>query len=200
MSNNSTQKAPNRAQRRNKKEMGNQIQQLMQTVTHIGQKLMQCVNSVNLLNEDFNRLTRLRPADKLQEGDVVVIDYFARLVNEDGSLGDTFVGGQGKGLMIRCLGNGELVSGFEDELVGKNVNDTLEIDITFPEDYHERLANKKAKFYVAILESLRETDASMYTTGIIQKYQEELQEKAEKNRENAKNAENKEETDDQSPS
>jgi FKBP-type peptidyl-prolyl cis-trans isomerase (trigger factor) len=173
------QNSLNREQKRDKKVMGRQIDQLAKTLTNVGQKLMQCINSVNILNDDFSRLTRLRPADVLQEGDVVVVDYFARLVNEDGSLGNTFAGGQGKGLMIRCLGNNELVSGFEEQLVGKKVGDTLEIDLTFPEDYHEHLANKKVKFYVAVLESLRENEASMFTTNKVQEYQNELQKKLE---------------------
>jgi len=157
-----------RKTRRTPAAQGEVLNSLINNVNTMSQRLVQTVQSVNLINEDLTKLLRLSPVNILSPGNVVVIDYFARLVNEDGTLGDTFAGGQMKGLVIRNLGNGELVKGFEDKLIGLEVGSTLEIDLTFPEDYHAHLAKKKVKFYVAVLESLVETPAGSYVDGFIE--------------------------------
>ena len=163
----------NRKQRRTPAAQGEILDKLVGNMTVISQRLTGVINGLNIVNEDLNKLLRLNPVDTITAGDTVVIDYLGRLVNEDGTLGETFQGGMMKGLVIRTLGNGELVSDFEDQMMGKQVGSTLEVDITFPEDYHKHLANKKAKFFVAILEGLRESDAGSYVEGKINELNEE---------------------------
>ena len=51
------------------------------------------------------------------------------------------------------IGEGQLIPGFEDQLVGMNQGETKEISVTFPKDYHSsELAGKEAKFTVTVTE------------------------------------------------
>ena len=78
-------------------------------------------------------------------GDTVVIDY-------DGYLdGTRFDGGKAEGTSLE-LGSGNFVPGFEEQVVGMKAGDEKEIDITFPENYHEGLAGKAVVFKVKVHE------------------------------------------------
>jgi trigger factor len=78
-------------------------------------------------------------------GDTVVIDY-------DGYLdGERFDGGKAEGTELE-LGSGQFVPGFEEQLVGMKAGDAREINITFPENYHENLAGKAVVFKVTVHE------------------------------------------------
>ncbi len=80
-----------------------------------------------------------RPA-KLE--DTAVIDY-------EGSVdGVPFDGGKAEGHNL-VLGSGSFIPGFEDQVVGMSAGEEKDIDVTFPEDYHEKsLAGKAAVFHV----------------------------------------------------
>lgn len=93
------------------------------------------------------QITVERPA-KL--GDTVVIDY-------DGFLnGERFEGGKAEGQTLE-LGSNRFVPGFEEQIVGMKAGDEKDIDITFPEDYHESLAGKAVVFKVKVHE-VQETE------------------------------------------
>lgn len=78
-------------------------------------------------------------------GDTVVIDY-------DGYLdGERFDGGKAEGTELE-LGSDQFVPGFEEQLVGMKAGDAREINITFPENYHENLASKAVVFKVTVHE------------------------------------------------
>ncbi len=78
-----------------------------------------------------------RPA---QNGDTVTIDY-------EGSVdGVAFAGGKADGHELK-LGSGSFIPGFEDQIVGKNIGDEFDVNVTFPEEYHaQELAGKPAVF------------------------------------------------------
>ena len=78
------------------------------------------------------------------EGDIANIDF-------DGYVdGVAFNGGKGEGHDLK-LGSGSFIPGFEDQIVGKNVGDEFDVEVTFPEDYHaEELAGKAAVFKTKI--------------------------------------------------
>lgn len=78
-----------------------------------------------------------RPA---QIGDEVIIDF-------EGFFGDTaFEGGKGEDHPLK-LGSGQFIPGFEDQIVGKNIGDEFDINVTFPENYQmEDYAGKDAVF------------------------------------------------------
>ena len=76
--------------------------------------------------------------------DQVNIDY----AGFDGN--DQFDGGTAEGHDL-ILGSGSFIPGFEDQLVGKNVGDECEVNVTFPEDYHAKeLAGKPVVFKVKV--------------------------------------------------
>lgn len=83
-----------------------------------------------------------RPADT---GDTVTIDYSGRLAEAD----EPFEGGVGEDHDVE-LGSGTLVPGFEDQLVGHNEGDEVEVKLTLPDNYPEELAAKEAVFDVTI--------------------------------------------------
>ena len=84
--------------------------------------------------------------DKAANGDTVVIDF-------DGTVdGVEFDGGKGDNFSLE-LGSGQFIPGFEDQLVGHAAGETVEVNVTFPEDYQATdLAGKDAKFVTTIHE------------------------------------------------
>lgn len=84
--------------------------------------------------------------DAAELGDTVVIDFL-------GSIDDVeFDGGKGDNFSLE-LGSGQFIPGFEDQLVGKKAGETVDVMVTFPEEYQaEELAGKEAKFVTTIHE------------------------------------------------
>ena len=79
------------------------------------------------------------------DGDVVNIDY-------EGTLdGVAFDGGTDTDFNL-TIGSGQFIDGFEDGLIGKNIGDTVELNLTFPEDYttNSDLAGQDVVFTVTI--------------------------------------------------
>lgn len=63
-----------------------------------------------------------------KEGDEVIIDF-------EGFFGDeAFEGGKGEDHPL-VLGSGQFIPGFEDQIVGHNIGDEFDVNVTFPEDY-----------------------------------------------------------------
>ena len=82
----------------------------------------------------------------VQMGDTAVIDY------EGFSDGVAFAGGKGENHALE-IGSHSFIDTFEDQLVGKNVGDEVEVNVTFPTEYHAAdLAGKPAVFHVKINE------------------------------------------------
>lgn len=80
------------------------------------------------------------------EGDTAVIDY------EGFVDGVAFEGGKGENHPLE-IGSHSFIDTFEDQLVGKNAGDEVEVNVTFPEQYHSAdLAGKPAIFKVKINE------------------------------------------------
>ena len=90
------------------------------------------------------RNARMLSVDReAQMGDTANIDF-------DGYLdGERFDGGKAEGFDLE-LGSGSFVPGFEEQVVGMNIGEEKDIDITFPEDYVENLAGKAAVFKVKL--------------------------------------------------
>ena len=83
--------------------------------------------------------------------DQVTIDY------EGECDGEKFEGGSAKDYRL-VLGSGNFIPGFEDQLVGAEVGSTVDVNVTFPEDYHaENLRGKKATFKVTV-KAIQEKD------------------------------------------
>ncbi|WP_283594236.1 trigger factor [Limosilactobacillus galli] len=88
----------------------------------------------------------LKEAKPAEKGDTVVIDY-------EGSVdGKKFDGGSADNYSLE-LGSSSFIPGFEDQLIGHNSGDDVDVKVTFPEDYHAKnLAGKDAIFKVKIHE------------------------------------------------
>jgi len=96
------------------------------------------------LREGFARLEPVeRPA---AEGDSVLIDF------EGFVDGAPFQGGKAEDYLLE-LGSGQLIEGFEEQLVGAAAGEEREVKVSFPADYHaEHLAGKDASFTVKVKE------------------------------------------------
>lgn len=80
------------------------------------------------------------------QGDTAVIDF------EGFVDGVAFEGGKGENYALE-IGSHSFIDTFENQLVGKNTGDELDVNVTFPKEYHaEDLAGKPAVFKVKIHE------------------------------------------------
>lgn len=84
--------------------------------------------------------------DAAENGDTVVIDFVGSID------GVEFDGGKGENHSLE-LGSGQFIPGFEEQLVGSKTGETVNVTVTFPEDYQaEELAGKEALFVTTIHE------------------------------------------------
>lgn len=66
--------------------------------------------------------------------------------------GVAFEGGKGEGFSL-TLGSGQFIPGFEEQIVGHNIGEEFDVNVTFPEEYHaENLKGKAAVFKVKLHE------------------------------------------------
>ena len=79
----------------------------------------------------------------VEEGDTANIDYEGKLD------GEAFEGGTAKDTDLE-IGSGTFIPGFEDGLVGVKIGDTVDLPLTFPENYTEELAGKDVVFTVTV--------------------------------------------------
>ena len=78
-------------------------------------------------------------------GDTVIIN-FAGFMD-----GVQFEGGTAAGFPLQ-LGSGMFVPGFEEQVVGARVGDTVNVNIVFPEDYFPALSGRPALFIVEVVD------------------------------------------------
>ena len=96
-----------------------------------------------------------------QTGDTVTIDY------EGKKDGVAFDGGTATDAQL-TLGSGQFIDGFEDGVVGHNIGDTFDLDLTFPENYgNEDLAGQAVVFTVT-LKGISQTDVPELTDEFVQ--------------------------------
>jgi trigger factor len=99
---------------------------------------------VERIREGF---ARLEPVEReSSEGDALLIDFEGLLD------GKAFQGGTAEDYLL-SLGSGQLIEGFEEQLVGAKPGEDREVKVTFPEDYGaEHLAGEDAVFKVKVKE------------------------------------------------
>ncbi|WP_443646631.1 trigger factor [Candidatus Ponderosibacter sp. Uisw_141_02] len=105
---------------------------------------------------DENRPTApIAKARAAKSGDVAMIDFIGRIDGED------FDGGTAEGHSLE-LGSNSFIPGFEDGIVGAKPGTTIDVPVTFPEDYQAaHLAGKLAVFEVKLNELHEKADASI---------------------------------------
>ena len=93
------------------------------------------------------RTYSLRPAgEAAQKDDAVLLDFVGRVDGEE------FAGGKAEDFNL-VLGSGQLIAGFEDQLVGSKAGEAHDVNVTFPADYPEdSLKGKDAVFAVTVKE------------------------------------------------
>lgn len=82
----------------------------------------------------------------VKDGDMTVIDF-------EGFIdGEAFEGGKGENYPL-TIGSHSFIDTFEEQMIGMNIGEEKELNVTFPEDYHaENLKGKPAKFKVTVKE------------------------------------------------
>ena len=81
---------------------------------------------------------------KAAKGDQLLIDFVGKVD------GEAFEGGTGEGMAV-VLGSGQLIPGFEDQMIGLKVGDEKQLNVTFPDDYGaENLKGKPATFDIKV--------------------------------------------------
>ena len=96
------------------------------------------------LNQMADRNSRIVDQDRpVENGDIANINFTGYL---DGA---PFEGGSGENFDL-TIGSGQFVPGFEEQLIGMAQGEERDIDITFPENYHEGLAGKAVVFHVKV--------------------------------------------------
>lgn len=78
------------------------------------------------------------------DGDQVIIDFVGKID------GEAFAGGEASDYPL-VLGSKRFIAGFEEKLVGTKAGDALDVDLSFPEDYHNKeFAGKDVVFSVTV--------------------------------------------------
>lgn len=91
----------------------------------------------------------------IKKGDTVNIDYVGK---KDGV---AFDGGTANGFDL-AIGSGSFIEGFEEGLIGKKPGETVDLNLTFPKDYHsEELKGAKVVFTVKINYIVGETPTEL---------------------------------------
>lgn len=127
----------------------------------------------------------------VQDGDIAVIDF------EGFTDGVAFEGGKGENYSL-TIGSHSFIDNFEEQLIGKNIGEECEVNVTFPAEYQAaELAGKPAVFKVTIKEIKEKQlpelndefagEVSEFDT--LEEYKEDIRKKlTEKKEEDAKNA------------
>jgi trigger factor len=92
---------------------------------------------------------------KAAKGDQIIIDFEGKVD------GVPFEGGKGEAMAVE-IGSGQLIPGFEDQLIGLKANDDTIINVTFPEDYNAaNLKGKAATFDIVVGEVRKPAEAKV---------------------------------------
>ncbi len=102
-------------------------------------------NEIKKIQDQNSRMIEVTDR-AVKDGDTLTIDYA-------GFTGDVqFEGGTAQNQTL-VIGSKTFIPGFEDQLIGKNIGEEVEVNVTFPEEYHsEDLKGKDATFKVTIHE------------------------------------------------
>lgn len=113
-------------------------------------------NLSNLIDNDLSNSKYYKDITEgpVADGDVTNIDYAGSVK------GVAFTGGTAKSQQL-TIGSGQFISGFEEQLIGVNVGETVTITVTFPEGYADstdletgkntiKMSNTEAQFVVTV--------------------------------------------------
>ncbi len=102
--------------------------------------------AIKRLAEQSRTFSARAEGEAAENGDAVLIDFVGKIDGEE------FEGGKAEGFNL-VLGSGQLIPGFEDQLVGAKSGEERAVNVTFPAEYQaEKLAGKDAVFDVKVNE------------------------------------------------
>jgi trigger factor len=111
------------------------------TAATVGEEQVQ--SQLKVLQERHAKVTNLDEGSVV-DGDTAVIDF------EGFTDGVAFPGGQGTDYPL-VIGSNSFIPGFEEQLVGATIGAEVDVNVTFPEEYHSAdLAGKPALFKVTV--------------------------------------------------
>lgn len=104
------------------------------------------------VNEEIDK-TRKQNSRTVTVEDRPVADGDTAIIDFEGFVdGVAFAGGKGENYSL-VIGSHSFIDTFEEQLIGKNIGEEVEVNVTFPEDYHaEELKGKPAMFKVTVKE------------------------------------------------
>ena len=101
-------------------------------------------HEIKHMREDYKEI--ILKEGKIESGDIAVIDF------EGFKDGVPFDGGKSENYSL-TIGSNTFIPGFEDQLIGHKSGDKVDVNVSFPKDYHvEDLAGKPVVFKVKIHE------------------------------------------------
>lgn len=124
--------------------------ELIDPATLKAEKLVAAVSDDEVQDALKNLAGQVRTYSDKPEGEAAALDDQV-VIDFVGSVdGEEFEGGKAEGFNL-TLGSGQLIPGFEEQLIGAKAGDTRDVNVTFPEDYGaENLAGKAALFKVTV--------------------------------------------------
>jgi len=120
---------------------GLKVEKLVSTVTD-----RDVEEALDNVAEQARTYTPRPEGEGAQDKDAVTVDFVGRADGEE------FAGGKAEDFSL-VLGSGQLIKGFEEQLIGTKAGDERLVRVTFPEDYPDsKLAGKPAEFSVRVTE------------------------------------------------
>ncbi len=87
----------------------------------------------------------------VKDGDTVTLDF------EGFVDGIAFEGGKGENYPL-TIGSGSFIPGFEEKLIGAELEKPVDVEVTFPEDYHEESLKGKPAVFKCVVHGIREKE------------------------------------------
>ena len=83
--------------------------------------------------------------------------------------GDEFEGGKADDFAL-VLGQGRMIPGFEDAIIGHKAGDQFDINVTFPDDYHAENLKGKPAVFAATLKKVEELELPELTEDVVKRF------------------------------
>ena len=83
--------------------------------------------------------------------------------------GNEFEGGKADDFAL-VLGQGRMIPGFEDAIIGHKAGDQFDINVTFPEDYHAENLKGKPAVFAATLKKVEELELPELTEDVVKRF------------------------------
>lgn len=86
---------------------------------------------------------------EVRDGDDVILDF-------EGFVDDkAFEGGKAEGHRL-TIGSGQFIPGFEDALIGAKIDEPCDVNVTFPDEYHEKSLAGKPALFKCVVKGIKE--------------------------------------------